>query len=183
MAGRDIDFDELYKRYKHRFVLFANSYIKDPVAAENIVVDAFIYYWENRARMSDESDVPAYVLTVVKNKCLNYLRHLEVGEDYAKEVKEYYQWDLNTRISTLEACEPHELFSAEIKRLVDEALENMPEKTRIIFCMNRIDGKSYKEISEEMGLSVKGVDFHICKALKILRIKLKDYFPIFLFFY
>lgn len=49
--------------------------------------------------------------------------------------------------------------------------------------MNRIDGKSYKEISEEMGLSVKGVDFHICKALKILRIKLKDYFPIFLFFY
>ena len=101
----------------------------------------------------------------------------------AQAVQDYYDWDLNTRLATLEDCEPHELFSEEIKELVNAAFRKLPEKTRRVFRMHRIEGKSYKEIADSTGLTVKGVDFHIQKALKLFRKELKDYFPLFLLFY
>ena len=58
----------------------------------------------------------------------------------------------------------------------------MPEKTRTAFIRDRLDGKSHKEIAEELGISVKGVEYHIGRAVKILRDNLKDYAP-FLFFF
>ena len=58
----------------------------------------------------------------------------------------------------------------------------MPEKTRIAFIYDRLDGKSHKEIAEELGISVKGVEYHISRAVKMLRDNLKDYAP-FLFFF
>lgn len=175
-------FNRLYMNYQPRFVRFANSYIRDLPVAEDIVTESLLYYWENRSTLAVGSNVPAYVLSVVRSKCLNYLRHLEVRADYSQAMRDYYEWDLNTRLATLEACEPHELFSAEVRRLANAAFRQMPEKTRIIFRMHRVEGKSYKEIAEATGLSVKGVDFHIQKALKLLRKELKDYFPFFLFF-
>lgn len=175
-------FNRLYLDYQPRFVRFANSYIRDLPVAEDIVTESLLYYWENRNALVAESNVPAYVLSVIRSKCLNYLRHLEVREDYSQAMRDYYEWDLNARLASLEACEPYELFSAEIHELVDAAFHRMPEKTRRIFRMHRVAGKSYREIAEATGLSVKGVDFHIQKALKLLRKELKDYFPLFLIF-
>lgn len=91
------------------------------------------------------------------------------------------------RISSLEACNPQSLFSEEIQQLFDKALETLPEKTRRIFMMSRSDEKSYKEIAEAMNLSTKSIEFHMSKALSVLRIALKDYLPLLLpvfeFFY
>ena len=63
----------------------------------------------------------------------------------------------------------------------DEALEMMPEKTRQIFLMSRYENKTYSEIADHFSLSVKSVEFHISKALKILKDKLRDYIGIVLF--
>ena len=71
---------------------------------------------------------------------------------------------LRTRISTLEACNPEELFSEEARRLVNETLDRLPEKTRAIFIRSRFDGKSYKEIAAEMDVTVKSVEFEVSKA-------------------
>ena len=59
----------------------------------------------------------------------------------------------------------------------------MPEKTRRIFIMSRYEGKSYLTIAQETGLSVKSVEFHISKALTMLRKELKDYLPGLLFLF
>ena len=61
-------------------------------------------------------------------------------------------------------------------------LAGMPEKTRIAFISDRLDGKSHKEIAEELGISVKGVEYHISKAVKLLRDNLKEYAPFLIFF-
>lgn len=66
--------------------------------------------------------------------------------------------------------------------MVEEALAQMPPQTREIFIKNRFDGLKYKDIAAETGLSVKSIEFHVSKALKILRLHLKDYFIILLFF-
>lgn len=178
-----ISFNQLYKEYQKRFVRFANAYIRDLTAAEDITVEAMMYYWENRQSLSEDYNVPAYILTIIKNKCLNYLRHQQIREEYSNKVKDYYEWELNTRIATLQACEPYELFISEIQELVQQALADMPERTRTIFMLNRYENKSYKEIADIMHITPKGVDFHISKALKILQTHLKDYFPFFLYFF
>ena len=90
--------------------------------------------------------------------------------------------EINSLALTLEACDPEELFSSEAQRLIDETLESLPEKTRTIFIMSRYENKSHKEIAEHLDLSTKSIEFHISKALGVLRKRLKDYLPFFLIF-
>ena len=86
------------------------------------------------------------------------------------------------KITTLEACNPEELFSSEAQQLVDKALDSLPEKTRTIFIMSRYENKKHKEIAEHFNLSTKSIEFHISKALDVLRKELKDYLPLFIIF-
>ncbi len=176
-------FNKLYQDYQPRFVRFANSYVHDLALAEDITTEAMIYYWENRSILTEESDIPAYILTVVKHKCLNQLRHQHIHDEYSEQIAEYYQWELDMRINLLEECEPHELLQAEIIELLKQALDDMPEKTRKVFMLSRYENKTYKEIAAMLNITPKGVDFHISKALKCLRAHLKDYFPLFLYFF
>ena len=68
----------------------------------------------------------------------------------------------------------------ELRAILAEALDKLPENTRVIFEKNRFEGKKYAEIAEEQQISVKTVEAHISKALKILRVELKDYLPLLL---
>ena len=171
-------FNKLFAEYHGLFVRFANTYLQDEAAAEDIAVEGIMYYWENRYSLSSNSNIPAYILEVIKHKCLNYLRHLRVREDVEQRIQQRVN---SLRIATLEACDPQEIFSSEAGRLVDEALAMMPDKTRRIFIMSRYENKTYPEIAAHFSLSVKSVEFHISKALKILKVKLKDYMTIVLF--
>ena len=174
-------FNKLFADYHGLFVRFANTYIQDDAAAEDIAVEGIMYYWENRHTLASDSNIPAYILETIKHKCLNYLRHLRVREDVEQRLREHQQRVTNLRIVTLEACDPQEIFSDEAQRLVDEALAMMSDKTRQIFIMSRYENKTYPEIAAHFSLSVKRVEFHISKAWKILKVKLKDYMTIILF--
>lgn len=169
------NFNKLFSEYYPRFVRFASGYVKELATAEDFVVESFSAYWQNRTNLSDNSKPQAYILTSIKNKCLNHLQHIQVRQRAEKEINEHTQWLLNTRISTLQACDPNILFSKEIQQIVDDTLARLPEKTRQIFALSRGQGYSYKQIAEEMGLSVKAVEFHVSKALEQLRIALKDF--------
>lgn len=96
---------------------------------------------------------------------------------------DWHHFELSTRISTLEACNPDEIFSEEVESIVRETLDLLPEQTRRIFLLSRFENKSNKEIAEEMKISIKGVEYHISKALKVLRVSLKDYLPLFYFYF
>lgn len=113
----------------------------------------------------------------------DHLRSQGVRLRAAEDIHSHGARMLRTRISTLEACNPEELFSEEARRLVNETLDRLPEKTRAIFIRSRFDGKSYKEIAAEMGVTVKSVEFEVSKAMKILRVVLKDYLAYFIFWF
>lgn len=170
-------FTTLFNRYKEPFTLFANSYVKDRAVAEDIYMEAIGIYWEKRNDLPAETNIPGYILTCVRNKALSYLRHLNIIYDVHKESYEHRLRESQFRISSLEDCEPSELFSEEIKQIVQETFNELPEQTRIIFFKSRYEGKTNREIADELNVSIKTVEFHISKVLKVFRIRLKDYLP------
>ena len=168
--------NQLFEDYKSRFISFANSYVQDLTVAEDFVMEAFMDYWEVRDILREDSNIPAYILTLVKHKCLNHLKRKQLQEDVSQRIRDVAEWELNIQISSLEVCEPTELFTNEIKEIVNRTLEQLPEQTRHIFIMSRVANKTRKEIAEEMNMTAKGVEYHIAKALSALRVNLKDYY-------
>lgn len=176
------NFNEFYINNYSKFVRFAYSYIKDLPVSEDFVTESFISCWVNRDSLGENFNIKAYILTSIKNKCLNHLRKIQYQESVLKTISEHSMWERSMRINTLDACNPDEIYSEELQTLLDKALTNMPEKTLAVFIASRYQDKTYKEIAEEMNISSKGVEFHITKALKILRKYLKDYLVSYLIF-
>ncbi len=179
------NFNQIYTEYQARFIRFANTYVRDVSIAEDITSEAFMAYWENRLNLDSQSNIPAYILTIIKNKCLNHLQHQITKDRVLNDIKDAALWEMGVRISSLEACNPQTLFSNEVQKIVDQTLSSMPKRTLEIFMMSRYRNKSHKEIGEALNITTKGVEFHITKALSLLRKNLKDYmfFIISLFYY
>lgn len=175
-------FSQLFIDHQNRFVRFANSYVHDMATAEDIASDAIIYFWENRNRLPDDTNIPAYILATIKNKCLNQLQHARMREKVNARMLTNAQWDMDMRIASLTALEPTEIYTNEIHDLVNKALLKLPEKTREIFYKSRFDLMSNRDIAENLDISVKSVEWHITNAIKLLRCELGDYFLILLSF-
>lgn len=148
--------------------------------AEDIYMEAIIQYWEKRYNLPPDTNIPAYILTSVKNKALNHLRHQSIRIDAEDQLYDHRQRELNFRISSLDSCDPSELFTNEVKKIIQDTLNELPEQTRTIFFESRFENKTNREIAAKLGISIKTVEFHISKALKLFRIRLKDYLPVFL---
>jgi RNA polymerase sigma-70 factor (ECF subfamily) len=84
---------------------------------------------------------------------------------------------VNANIRSLQACNPEKLFANEIHSIVAEAIQKMPDLTRIVFVKSREEGKTYEQIAMECGISVRRVTSEMQKALAVLRHALKDYMP------
>ena len=177
-----ISFGKLFDGYRQQFVRFANSYVRDWQTAEDFVMDAMLEYWQNRDSLHDNSNVPAYIITIIRNRCLNWLCRQKVRNNASETIRNIAEWDLETRIQSLKECDPQILFSKEIRSIVSDTLKSLPPQTRRIFIMSRERHLSYKEIAALTGMSVKGVEFHIGKALKVLRHALKNYLGILVYF-
>ena len=167
-------FYELFKR-KDKYIRFAYFYVLDQQIAEDLVMDSFLYYWENRNRIDTNGNLQAYILRILKHKSLDYLKLQKIHNEIHKKIQEDALWDLNKNIVSLEQLEPYEIITEECHRLVLNAVKQLPWKTREIFLMSRIKNMKNVEIAEEMSLSEKTVEYHMTKALKFLRLKLKDY--------
>ena len=131
------DFNRFFLEYQQRFIHFATTYVHDEAVAEDVVIESMMYYWENKEHLATDTNIPAYVLTAIKHKCIDYLRHRQLHQEVSDEISSLYAWELSNRILSLEEFEPNEIFTREIQELVDETLSTLPERTRHIFIMSR----------------------------------------------
>jgi RNA polymerase sigma-70 factor (ECF subfamily) len=144
--------------------------------AEDIVSDSLIDFWQTMRKSPVEFPL-AMLLTILRNNTLNFLKHQNVRQEAMKSISAEGVRDLCFRISTLEACDPQEVFSAEITEIVEKTLQTLPQRTRRIFEMSRYEHLSVKEIAEQLSITPKSVEYHITQSLKALRIALGEYLP------
>jgi RNA polymerase sigma-70 factor (ECF subfamily) len=167
------DFDRIYLSYFYRLHRFAKEYVMSDADAENIVQDVFLLLWEKREVLNIQISLTAYLFSLVKNKCIDYLRHRVITNEFQQE--------LSLKLASLEELDSAFVSDEEIEQFLADAINKLPKRCREIFIKSRIEGKKYREIAEELNISVNTVESQMAIALKKLRIELKDYLPLLLF--
>lgn len=175
-------FNDIYNKYHKRCIAFAMSYTHDEKISEDIASEVMLKIWEILGDIQI-SNIQSFLLTSVKNLCLNHLQQEQMKNKVHSQMTDLLDRELQMRITSLESCNPDIIFTEEIQLLYQQTLDSLPEQSRRIFELSRKQNLSNKEIAELAGISVKGVDYHIAKSLKALRIALKDYLPFVLLMY
>ena len=180
VAMTTAEFGRLFATWRARFEAIACRYVRSAAVAEDLVSDSFMSFWENRGRIPADANLQAYILIIVRNKCLDWLRAQSLHAKIEQEVYELRRRVLAADIRSLQAFNPEEIFSAEVASIVRQSLDRLPELTRDVFIARRFEEMSYKEIAEKYGITVRRVEFELEKAVKQLRVALKDYLPVLL---
>lgn len=180
VAMTTAEFGRLFATWRARFEAIACRYVRSAAVAEDLVSDSFMSFWENRGRIPADANLQAYILIIVRNKCLDWLRAQSLHAKIEQEVYELRRRVLAADIRSLQAFNPEEIFSEEVAAIVRQSLDRLPELTREVFVARRFEELSYKEIAEKYGITVRRVEFELEKAVKQLRVALKDYLPVLL---
>lgn len=169
------EFNKNYALYYKRCILFAQSYLHDSDLAADIVSESMVVLWEYLSEKK-EIDAPVpFLFSVIKNKILHCFRHKYVKQAAHQLLETEGTDEVNFQINSLESYEPHQLYSKDLERLIKLSLKKLNEQTYKVFMLSRFKAMSNREIAEVMGISVKGVEYHMSKALKQLREDLKEY--------
>lgn len=176
--GNERAFEQIVKSYWPRLHSFTNIYVIDKEVAKEIVQDTFLALWDQRGNLDDKTCLITYLMVVSRNKCLNYLKSLQLDTIPIDNLNEYTVYQ-RSNIYVLEDDSLEILATKELTHAITVSLEKLPPHTREIFMLSRYSGLKNKEIADQLGISVKGVEYHIGHALKQLRSDLsKDYFII-----
>ena len=169
-------FEQLYKLYFPRLYSFSFKIIKDGNLAKDLVQNVFIKIWESPSSL--DIDFPeSFIYQMVRNACLNYIRHLKVVDNLKSMVREKYLGEELYYID-LVGNQPYILIEKELEGRIKDVMNSLPEKCLAVFRRSRIDGLKNREIAEQLGISLKAVEKHISKALQIYRDNFSDYLPI-----
>ena len=181
MTEKDIsaqEFGQLFLRYRDRFVSIAMSYLRDEVAAEDIVSECFTNFWDMRDRIEITTVPEAYILQSVKNKCLNYLRDKSTRMRIQQQMHSDSYRAVMAEIGVLGKNEFGIIFRSDIAAIFKKMMDEMPESTRRIFFSSRFEDLTYNEIAAKYGVSPRKVKREILHVLEIMRISLRDYLPL-----
>lgn len=166
--GNKNAFSVLFSTYYKDLVMFAGCYLQERSICEDIVQSVFLKVWNDRESLSIESSIKSYLLTSVRNSCLDEIRHRYI-------VREHESVVLSDSVLDDVDTENYILYS-DLYTHLEEALDKLPLACREAFEMSRFEQLKYKEIAARLNVSERTVEVRIGKALELLRHYLKEFF-------
>ena len=161
-------FNEIYKRYWKPLFQSARYKVKNDELAEELLQNLFLNLWEKRAVQQIEN-LSGYLFGVLKYQIVNHYRALFLAEkyaDFAQSRQEDYDHEPDVAVNV-----------QDIVSIFEEVLQQLPDKTRRVFHMSRLEYKTTREISAALDMPERTVEYHITQSLKLLRQQLKDFLP------
>ena len=168
--GNQTAFENLFHEHYEILCRFGLKWVQDPDQVEEIVQEAFVGIWEKRDSLNITGSFRSYLFAAIRNACLNYIKHMKVRAEHQTYVQAITNPNLDSADKLLEA--------SELQKAINKAVDELPDRCRAVFKLSREEGKKYSEIAEELDISIKTVENQMGKALKTLRIELKDYLTI-----
>ncbi|TRX48815.1 RNA polymerase sigma-70 factor [Fulvivirga sp. M361] len=160
-SGSKPAFEKAFRQYYGALLNFAKGMLKDEDAAEEHVQEVFIKLWEMRDKLKPDLKLFPYLLTSVRNRCLNQVKHKQVEQKYINYTQKQYR-DQVLSYSDYD-------IEDEIIEKLQYSITLLPDKCREVFHLSRFEGFSHKQIAEKLKISTKTVENHITKAMKIIR--------------
>ncbi len=161
--GNNLIFEKVFHEHYNALVNFANQFLLDTNASEDVVQGAFIYLWENAKNIHLEKSIKAYLFRAVKNSCLNQLRALKI-----KDKHELLYLD-----SMMKLMDDEQRQDDEVLNNIKAALIKLPEQMSRVFHKKYLQELSIKEIAKEMSISENTVKVQLHKGRHSIRKILK----------
>ncbi|MBK1441943.1 sigma-70 family RNA polymerase sigma factor [Parapedobacter sp. ISTM3] len=168
-----VAFKALYKRYWKKCYMLVLRRSGDTTLAEDLTQSIFVSLWEKR-RSSMVRNVGAYLAAAVRFQFISYLKSQFHEDTYVHHLQRE-QSDLQNPVEV-------SMRIKELNEAIDKGVAMMPPKTKTVYTLSRTEHYSVKEIARKLNLSEKAVEYHITQSLKMMRLALKDFLPIALFF-
>jgi RNA polymerase sigma-70 factor (ECF subfamily) len=170
------EFEKIFRDHYSSLCAYANHFLKDADASEEVVQEVMYRMWVNRSSAVITGSLQGYLFRAVRNGCLNVMKHMEVRDAYRQHRER--------EAAASGLAEEDGLVVSELQQKIREAIDRLPLERRKIFIMSRYDGMTYGEIAGKLGISAKTVENQMGKALKFLREELSEYLPwLILFFF
>jgi RNA polymerase sigma-70 factor (ECF subfamily) len=163
-------FEYLFKTYFRELHAYAYSLIKDWDTGEEIVQALFLKLWEKKEWANINTSIKSYLYKCVYHDSLNIMRREKTHLRYQTLTAHTLQNETDDASNRLKL--------SEVERHLQVALNKLPEKCRAIFHMSRFEQLKYQEIANQLNISIKTVETHMVKALRILRFEMQEFLPV-----
>ena len=160
LAGNEQHLAELYRLFSKRLHHFARVITRSSEVAEEIVEDVFVKLWSNRHRINEVENLTVYLYVAVKNRSLN-----AISQKASELIRAPFD-DLDIEAAQV-ATDPYNLLvTAEMLKRMQQAVDNLPPRCKMIFKLVREDGLKHREVAEILNISINTVDVQMAIAIK-----------------
>lgn len=156
-------FEVVFKSHYVKLTLYANRFLNDIDISKEIASDSLTFLWENRGNLSFTHSVSAYLFKMVRNKCMNYIKHERIENEYVSYMIR------NKLLIEIPEHDTNPYHEKELAEQIRQAIDTLPEKCKLVFEMSRFEYLKNKEIAERLNISQNTVERHITIALVKLR--------------
>ncbi len=163
----EVMFEKVFKHYYNPLCNYVKGIVNDRDEAEEIVQQTMVKIWEKRNSLEITQSLKSYLYRSVHNAALNKIRQLKVRSLHAQETIA-----LGNEISDVNS---NKVLRNELEQEIATAISKLPEQCRMVFKLSRFEEMKYAEIANHLDISIKTVENHMGKALKLMREYLKDY--------
>ena len=154
-------FTQLYHRYSVRLYQNLLPLVKSPQIAEEIIQDLFVKVWEKRAGIQIQGSMVHYLFRIGENLVYDFFRHAAQDRKLKAQLSYY--------MSTDDPIAEWYLDMEQKEELLGKAIEQLPPQRQRIFRLCKLEGKSYQEVSLQLGISISRINDHIVKAIKTIQ--------------
>ena len=167
LKGDELAFEKIYREYSPRLYGKLFKLLKSVPHTEEILQDVFLKVWEYRASIDPEKSFRAFIFKIAENKVYDFFRKNSRNKKFETEL---------IALSTTNFQVLEEFVSDDVKTvMLEKAIQTLPPQRQQVFRLCKLEGKSYKEVSELLGISVSTISDHIVKATKAIRAYLQNY--------
>lgn len=165
-SGDEKAFEYLFRTYFPRLKGYALRFVENNEAADDIVQECFLKFWEKRAILASTS-LTSLLFAIVRNSCLNYLKHLCVVENFRLDYLAKCNGEERLYHSDFHCLADSPLLHEELQKEIKTIIDSLPRRCRQVFLMSRFQHLKNREIAEKLQISTTAVEKHIAKALGV----------------
>jgi len=157
------EFELLFKTHYVKLTFYANKFLNDIDVSKEIASESLTFLWEKRGTFSFTTSITAYLYKMVQNKCMNYIKHQRIENEYVSYMLR------NKLLDEIPEHDTNPYHEKELAEQIRKAIDTLPEKCKLVFEMSRFEYLKNKEIAERLNISQNTVERHITIAIEKLR--------------